>query len=197
MRVLSLLARDFLRIRESVPASRLRSASSAPSGSRHSADRPATSDPPSTSSSGTVPQFDDRLTRIVGRVPAQRADRAAVRDDQHVRRPGGRAAIRQRRADAARVSCSRVSPSWPISPAEPAGIALREPLLDLGAREARPRADVDLAERRIFDDLEAEPVADDARRLARTDEIARVDGVDPVAGEPSGELGGLALGRSR
>src|SRR5207344_3456634 len=76
--------------------------------------------------------------------------------------------------------------------AEPAGIALRESLLYLGAGQARPGADVDLAERRVLDDREVEPPTDRACRLARTDEIARVDGDDPVAREPVRELGGLA-----
>ena len=37
----------------------------------------------------------------------------------------------------------------------PPGKALGEPLLDLGSRQPRPRADVDLAERRVEHDGEA------------------------------------------
>ena len=49
---------------------------------------------------------------------------------------------------------------------EPSGVTLRESLLDLCPGQARPRADVDLAERRILDDGEPEPSAT-ARAVSR------------------------------
>ena len=76
-------------------------------------------------------------------------------------------------------------------PAEPARVPLGESLLDLRAREAGPRADVDLAQTRILDDGEPQPVGDDTSSLARAQQVARVDRGDPVAGEPLGELGRL------
>ena len=76
--------------------------------------------------------------------------------------------------------------------AEPARISLGEALLDLGSREAGPRADVDLAQPRILDHGEPEPVGDDVCRLARSHEVARVDRGDPVAGEPVRKLCRLA-----
>src|SRR5258708_760024 len=65
----------------------------------------------------------------------------------------------------------------------PVASSLGKALFDLRPRKALPLADVDLAQRRVRQDRDAEARADDLRRLAGAGEVARVDRVDSLAGE--------------
>ena len=121
---------------------------------------------------------------------AEGPDRAAVRHDEN-----GLAGVRagdplDGRDDALGELLARLAVVADLARL-PAREAVREALVDLGAGEPRPRADVDLAERRVLDDREAEPLADDLRRLARPLEVARVDRGDAVVRQALRELGCL------
>jgi len=70
-------------------------------------------------------------------------------------------------------------------------LAAREPLLDLRARQAGPRADVDLAQARVCDDGHAVRRGDDLRGLVRALEVARVDRVERDEAQLFGQLAGL------
>src|SRR3954452_2559633 len=54
-------------------------------------------------------------------------------------------------------------------------------LLELAVDAPGPVADVELAQVRVEDDREPEPPRDDLRGLARAEQVARVDRVDPAA----------------
>jgi 3-oxoacyl-[acyl-carrier protein] reductase len=69
-----------------------------------------------------------------------------------------------------------VCPAWPA--VEPARIGRWEALARLLAREARPRPDVDLPQRRQLQNLEAFRLGDHCSRLAGAPQVARVDGVE-------------------
>jgi 3-oxoacyl-[acyl-carrier protein] reductase len=74
----------------------------------------------------------------------------------------------------------------------PAREPVREALGDLVAGESGPRADVDLAERRVLDDREVEALGHDPRRRARPLQVARVDRRDALVGQALRETGCLA-----
>jgi hypothetical protein len=67
--------------------------------------------------------------------------------------------------------------------------------VDLRFRQPLPRADVDLAEPWILLDRKSEASADDLGRLSGAAQVARIDRVDRLCGEPIGQL--LCLGPAR
>ena len=114
------------------------------------------------------------------------------------RPPGWRAAIRRSAGTTRSASCSYVSPT----PSR--GLARARRVAPSGKRSSisghvRPcqLADVDLAQLPQRDDLGVEPRREDLGRLARAGEVARVDGVDRLAGERVGELARLRATASR
>ena len=70
-------------------------------------------------------------------------------------------------------------------------VAVREPLLELGAREPGPGADVDLAQTGIRDHRHLVRCGDDLRRLVRPPQVARVDGVEGCRAQLLRELARL------
>ncbi len=64
----------------------------------------------------------------------------------------------------------------------------REALVDLRARQSRPGADVDLAETAVDHHGNAVRLRDDHGSLVCTPQVARVDGVEGIGGQPGGEL---------
>ena len=111
-------------------------------------------------------------------------DRAAVGDDEDA---AGRVALGDR-AQRAQASARGGPPSTRRR--------TRSRRRSIGG-EPLPRAPVLLAQAGLEDDRQAEPPGDDLGGLARAGEVARVDGVDPVAGEVLGERAPPAAARSR
>jgi hypothetical protein len=73
---------------------------------------------------------------------------------------------------------------------EPAPMRVGEALLDLLHGQSFPRAEASLAQPRIDSNLEAQPLRDYVRSLARPRQVARIDHVD-VSVELVGEQTGL------
>ncbi len=119
--------------------------------------------------SSITPQFGDRMMRAVAHLAAERAHRAAMGDDQDP-------APEVRAGDA----LDRCVHPFPMLIARLAvrPAAVREPRLELGASEAGPGADVDLAQPGVADHRHAMRRRDDHRGLVGTREVARVDGVE-------------------
>ena len=128
------------------------------------------------------PAVVDPVAGVARRMAAERPDRAPVRHHEH-----GFVGMRvgnplDGRDDAVGQLLPRLAVVADLTVA-PAREAVGVPLLHLGTREPRPRADVDLAEGGVLDDGKAEAVTDDPRRLARSLEVARVHRGQAVAGE--------------
>src|SRR5438270_2562557 len=124
----------------------------------------------------------DRMEGLVAHVAVQGAHRSAVRNEQD---PAAGVVTRDpldRREHTRRVLLARLA----VRP-----LAAREPLLDLRARQAGPRADVDLAQARVCDDGHAVRRGDDLRGLVRALEVARVDRVERDEAQLFGQLAGL------
>jgi 3-oxoacyl-[acyl-carrier protein] reductase len=132
----------------------------------------------------------EHRTGIARRVTEQRPDHAPVRDDEDGIAGMGMGDSLDRRDHAG----GELLASLPVVPdltGLPARVSLWKALGDLAAREPRPRADVDLAQLRILDDLDPELGAHDRRRVACPPEVARVDGGDVLAFQAPAELRGL------
>jgi 3-oxoacyl-[acyl-carrier protein] reductase len=123
-------------------------------------------------------------------VPSERTQRAAVGHDQH---DPSRVESRDSLDGADDPRAERLSrlAVVPFTAREPLAPAFREVGLDLGGRQARPRADVDLAQVSVDDHVDAELFTDDCGGLVGPPQIARVDGVDLLVPEPVRELAGL------
>lgn len=132
----------------------------------------------------------EHRTGVAGRVSEQRPDHASVGDDED-RVAGVGVGDPLDGRDHARGELLAGLAVVPDLTGFPVRKPLRESLGDLVAREPRPRADVDLPQRRILDDLDPELGAHDRRRLARPPEVARVDRDDVTAAQAPAELCGL------
>ncbi len=111
----------------------------------------------------------DRMMRAVAHLAAKSPHRAAMGDDQD-------AAPEVRAGDA----LDRCVHPFPVLIARLAvrPVAVREPRLELGAGEAGPGADVDLAQPSVADHGHAMGRRDDHRRLVGPCEVARVDSIE-------------------
>lgn len=115
------------------------------------------------------------------------AKRTAVRDDEHAPAGMARCDVVKRREDALVDLLARLS----ITPGPP--VRLGKALADLGVEKPFPRAEVLLAERGQYLDLEPVLLGNCLCGLSRTGEIARVDRVEALAAELGGELPRLGL----
>src|SRR3954468_19275998 len=123
-----------------------------------------------------------RTGGLVAHVAVQRAHRPAMGDEQDPAVGVVAGDAFHGREYAPRVLVARL----PVR-----ALAAREALLDLGAGEARPGADVDLPQAGIRDDRDAVGRGDDLRRLVRALQVARVDRVEGHVSQLLGEVARL------